>query len=70
MKIKELKHRSKDELNKMLGDLRSKLYDFRMDKLNAQLKNVKEVKECKKDISSLFLAISTFCFLSDVIFIN
>ncbi len=53
MNIKELKLKSKVELIKMMGDCRSHLYNYRINKGNAQLKNVKEVRECRKDIARI-----------------
>lgn len=57
MKVKELRHKSEAELKIMLGEHRSKLYNFRMNKTNAQLKNVKEIDSYRKDISKMLTII-------------
>lgn len=57
MKAKELKQKTKTELMNMLGEYRSKIYYCRIDKSNAQLKNVKLLQQYKKDIARILTII-------------
>lgn len=53
MEFKELKNKSKDELNKILSDSRDKLRDSRFKVANRQLKDVSSIKKIKKDIARI-----------------
>ena len=53
MKTAELRKRDKKELEKMVGDLRKKLSDLRFKFSSNKLKNVKEIKNSKKEIARI-----------------
>jgi len=57
MKTVELKTKSKNELEKMIEDLRKKLSDLRFRFSSNQLKNVKEMSNMKKEIARIFTII-------------
>ena len=49
--FQELKNRSHEELQKMLGDFRDKLWKLQEDLIRGKVKNIKEIKEIKRDIA-------------------
>ena len=51
MKIDELKNMSKDELNKLVSDLRAKLLKFNFDLADNKVKDVSQIKKTKKDVA-------------------
>jgi len=53
MKIRELSQKSKAELNKLLSDDREKLRQLRFDLSSGKVKNVRELREIKKDIARI-----------------
>ncbi len=53
MKTKELKQKSKDELQKFLQNLREKLRQLRFDLVSGKVKNVREIRQIKKDIARI-----------------
>jgi len=53
MKVKELRRKSKKELEKMLQDSREKIRDFRFRASSNKLKNTRQIKEAKKDIARI-----------------
>ncbi|MDI6591658.1 MAG: 50S ribosomal protein L29 [Patescibacteria group bacterium] len=53
MKIRELRQKSKPELQKMLQDWREKLRKLRFDLASGKVKNVREIREVKKDIARI-----------------
>jgi large subunit ribosomal protein L29 len=53
MKIKELKQKSENELQKMLQESREKLREFRFKIASKQLKKVREVRSGKKLIAKI-----------------
>ncbi len=53
MEFKELKNKSKDELNKILSDSRDNLRESRFKVANRQLKDVSSIKKIKKDIARI-----------------
>lgn len=53
MKFKELKLKTKEELNKILAENRDKIRDLRFKIANNQLKNVKEIKKLKQQIAQV-----------------
>ena len=56
MKFKDLQKKETKDLQKVLGELREKLQDLRFKVANNQLKNIREIREVKKNIShTLFL---------------
>ena len=52
-KIKEFKKMGKDQLLKVLADDREKLRQFRFDLSGGKVKNVREIREVKKDIARI-----------------
>lgn len=53
MKFQDLKQKPKDEIEKLLKDLREKLRQLRFDLVSGKVKNVKETREIKKDIARM-----------------
>ncbi len=53
MKFQNLKQKPKDEIEKLLKDLREKLRQLRFDLVSGKVKNVKETREIKKDIARI-----------------
>ncbi len=53
MKFQDLKQKPKDEIEKLLKDLREKLRQLRFDLVSGKIKNVKEIREIKKDIARI-----------------
>lgn len=52
-KIKDFKKKSKKELSKILNEKRSKLRQFKFDLSAGNIKNVKEIRENRKDIARI-----------------
>lgn len=61
MKAKELKQKSKDELQKLLQNLREKLRQLRFDLVSGKVKNVREIRQIKKDIARILTILSVKC---------
>ncbi|MCD6528361.1 50S ribosomal protein L29 [bacterium] len=53
MKIKELRQKSKKELEKLLEEKREKLRSLRFDLVSGKVKNIREIRETKKDIARI-----------------
>lgn len=53
MKTRELRQKSKSELQKILVDSREKLRQLRFDLAAGKVKNVREVRKIKKDIAKV-----------------
>ncbi len=53
METSELRSRSKEELQKLLQDLREKLRQLRFDLSGGKVKNVSEIRHIKKDIARI-----------------
>ena len=53
MKVAELKQKSKSELQKMLVDCREKSRVLRFDLVAGKVKNVREIRNIKKDIARI-----------------
>ncbi len=53
MKITELKQKSKEELQKTLEDDREKLRQLRFDLSAGKVKNVREIRNVKKEIARI-----------------
>lgn len=51
MKITELRQKTKSELQKLLQDLQEKLRQLRFNLASGKIKNVREIREIKKDIA-------------------
>lgn len=52
-KIRELRQKTKEELTKMLSGNRNRLLSLRFDLAGGRVKNVKEIREVKKDIARI-----------------
>ncbi len=53
MKIKELRQKSKAELQKNLWNKREKLRDTRFNLASGKIKNVREIRKLKRDIARI-----------------
>lgn len=53
MKIRELRQKSKAELQKTLIDLRDKLRELRFNLAGGKVKNIKEIHQTKRDIARI-----------------
>ncbi len=53
MKLAELRQKSEAELKKVLEDDREKLRQLRFDLIAGKVKNVREIRKIKKEISQL-----------------
>ena len=53
MKISEFKQKSKKELQKLLQNNRDKLRQLRFDLASGKVKNVREIRQIKKDIARI-----------------
>jgi len=53
MKISELKQKSKKELQRFLRNNQDKLRQLRFDLASGKVKNVKEIRQIKKDIARI-----------------
>jgi len=53
MKINELRQKTKEDLKKNLEEKREKLRQFRFNLESGKVKNVREIRETKKDIARI-----------------
>ena len=53
MKISEFKKHSKEDLKRILGEKKSRILNVRFNMARGAVKNVKEIKELKKDIARI-----------------
>jgi len=53
MKVKELRQKSKSELQRLLQEDREKLRQLRFDLSAGKVKNVREIRKIKKDIARI-----------------
>jgi large subunit ribosomal protein L29 len=53
MKLEELRKKSKEELKKLLIDYRERLRNLKFDLAAGKVKNVREIRELKKDIARI-----------------
>ncbi|MEK7503828.1 MAG: 50S ribosomal protein L29 [Patescibacteria group bacterium] len=51
MKISEIRQKTKKELESMLRERRERLRNLRFDLASGKVKNVREIRELKKDIA-------------------
>lgn len=58
MKSKELISKTKDELTRALEDKRKRVEEVRFKAVSGGLKNVKELREDKKDIARILTALN------------
>lgn len=54
MKVKETRKKTKQELEKSVFDLRKKISDLKFNFSSNKLKNVKEIKNAKKELARVF----------------
>lgn len=59
MKIQELRKLKKEELHKNLDDNRKKAQELRMSLVTSKVKNIKELREIKKDIAKILTILNT-----------
>ncbi|MDD2696846.1 MAG: 50S ribosomal protein L29 [Candidatus Pacebacteria bacterium] len=60
MKIKELKTKGKEELQKILEDDREKLRQLRFDLSAGKVKNVREIRKIKKEVAQILTLLKTY----------
>jgi large subunit ribosomal protein L29 len=53
MKIQEIRSKSKKELQRLLEEKREKLRSLKLDLAAGKVKNVREIREIKKDIARI-----------------
>jgi large subunit ribosomal protein L29 len=53
MEIKELRQKSKEELGKLVKDIRERQTSLRFDLVTGKVKNVREIRQIKKDIARI-----------------
>ena len=53
MKIAELRQKTKEELQKLVVDYRERLRVLRFDLASGKVKNVREIRQLKKDIARI-----------------
>ncbi|MEX2145144.1 MAG: 50S ribosomal protein L29 [Candidatus Spechtbacterales bacterium] len=54
MKPKELQNKSPEELQKLLQDKKSRVVNLKINIVGGNVKNVRELREAKKDISRIY----------------
>jgi len=60
MKIGELRQKSKEELQRFLQEKREKLRILRFDLASGKVKNVREIREIKKDIARIITLLKDY----------
>jgi ribosomal protein L29 len=53
MKIQDIKNKSREELNQLLADLRSKLLKLNFDLAENKVKDISQMNKTKKDIARI-----------------
>ena len=53
MKISEIKQKSQNELHRILAEKQEKLRQLRFDLASGKVKNVREIRQIKKDIARI-----------------
>ena len=61
MKAKELREKSKEELEGILNDLKKKLQKLRFDLAEKRLKNVREIRKTKREIARVLTILKEKC---------
>jgi len=59
MRIKEIRQKSEKELQKLLQDSREKLRQLRFDLASGKVKNVREIRQIRKDIARILTILKT-----------
>jgi len=57
--MKEIKTKSKSELQKILAESRDKLRDLRFKDASKQLKNVRDIRKLRQDIARVMTALNS-----------
>jgi large subunit ribosomal protein L29 len=58
MKVKELREKSNNELQKILKEEREKLRKLRFDLVAGKIKNVREIRKVKKEIARILTVLN------------
>jgi len=53
MRIEEIRQKSKEELKRLLAESREKLRQLKFDLSSGKVKNVREIRQIKKDIARI-----------------
>ena len=61
MKTPELKQKSKPELQKLLIDSKERLRSLKFDLASGKVKNVREIRELKKNIARILTLLTELC---------
>jgi len=59
VKIREVRQKPKEELTKLLSEKRNRLLSLRFDLSGGRVKNVKEIREAKKDVARILTLMKT-----------
>ncbi len=59
MKAKELREKKIEELEKILKEKREKLKNLKLDLIQGKLKNVREIRETKRDIARILTILNS-----------
>jgi len=60
MKTQDLRKKKKEELEDLLTELKNKLAKLKFDLSLGKLKNVREIRETKKDIARILTILKTY----------
>ena len=61
MKAKELREKTKAQLEKILKEKREKLFKLKLDLAERKLKNFREIRETKRDIARILTILREKC---------
>ncbi len=61
MKAKELREKTKAQLEKLLKEKREKLFKLKLDLAERKLKNFREIRETKRDIARILTILREKC---------
>ena len=53
MKVEDLRHKSDDELNKQVIDLRKEAFNLRFQRASGQLENTARVQQVRRDVARI-----------------
>ena len=53
MKVEDLRHKSDDELNKQVIDLRKEAFNLRFQRASGQLENTARVRQGRRDVARI-----------------
>lgn len=57
MKVKDIRRKEESELDKDIKDLRGKLRELRFNLASGKVKNIREIREIKRDIARILTII-------------